>query len=223
MARPPAIALLLAFGVALHGQTPAEPAAGGYARALQAHYDTVRDFTADFTQTYVGGVLRKRLVERGTVAVKKPGRMRWTYTSPEPKVFVSDGSQIYSYVPADRQVFVSPMPEPDEAATALLFLSGSGNLLRDFEVRPGEEGAAPPGAVALLLAPRQAQRDYDTLTLVVDHPSLRLRSLVATDGQGGTSTFEFRNLQENVGLTDNAFEFKIPRGADVIRSGNPSR
>ena len=39
--------------------------------------------------------------------VKKPGKMRWEYTAPEQKVFVSDGVKIYSYIPQDKQVIVS--------------------------------------------------------------------------------------------------------------------
>ena len=33
-----------------------------------------------------------------------PGEMRWVYTAPERKEFVSDGVKIYAYFPADRQV-----------------------------------------------------------------------------------------------------------------------
>jgi len=34
--------------------------------------------------------------------------------------------------------------------------------------------------------------------------------------QGGTSTFAFTKLKENVGLADTQFTFKIPRGVDVV-------
>ena len=34
--------------------------------------------------------------------VKKPGKMRWDYTAPESKLFVSDGVKIYSYIPAGQ-------------------------------------------------------------------------------------------------------------------------
>ena len=61
--------------------------------------------------------MRKKTVERGQMAIRKPGRMRWTYTSPEPKVFVSDGVKLYSYVPADKQVYVATVPTGDEAST----------------------------------------------------------------------------------------------------------
>src|ERR1043166_246953 len=73
------------------------------AQSLQRKYDTVRDFSADFVHTYQGGVLHKTTTERGHVLVKKPGRMRGEYTSPEKKLYVSDGGRAYSSGPATRQ------------------------------------------------------------------------------------------------------------------------
>ena len=81
------------------------------AAALQARYDSVRDFTADFTQQDESGILRKKLTERGKLQIKKPGKMRWDYTAPDKKLFVSDGTRIYLWVPADNQVTVSAVPE----------------------------------------------------------------------------------------------------------------
>ena len=107
-------------------QDAAQPAADALAQQVQARYQTIQDFTADFSHTYEGGVLRKRTTERGNVLIKKPGRMRWTYTQPEAKVFVSDGLKIYAHVPADRQVTVSSMPADDKASTPILFLVGKG-------------------------------------------------------------------------------------------------
>lgn len=190
------------------------------ARAIQARYDRVRDFTADFTHSYTGGVLKKQVVERGTLQVKKPGRMRWRYTNPEEKLFVSDGRQIYSYVPADRQVIVSPMPAEDRATTAALFLTGKGDLVRDFTSKSAPLPAgAPAGSVAIQLTPRHEQREYNTLTLVADPETHVIRMLLADDRQGGRSAFAFANVKENTGLADKVFEFSIPRGADVIRTG----
>jgi outer membrane lipoprotein carrier protein len=145
--------------------------------------------------------------------------MRWEYTAPEKKTFVSDGVKIYSYVPADKQVIVSDAPAADEATTAVLFLAGKGNLLRDFNLSYVESPVA--GAVALRMDPRQKQRDYDWLIVTVDAATLQIRGLTAADQQGGRSTFTFTNYRENTGLADNVFAFKIPRGADVIIAGTP--
>jgi outer membrane lipoprotein carrier protein len=189
--------------------------------ALQKKYDTVRDFTAEFVHEAEGGVLRKKTVERGTVLVKKPGRMRWDYTAPEKKLFVSDGVRTYLYVPADKQVVVSRVPKADEATTAVLFLVGKGSLTRDFTVTFGEGGG--PDAWSLKLQPKLPERDYDWLELVVERSTLRLRTLAAADAQGGRQVFRFANFKENTGLADKMFDFKPPRGTDVIQSGTSSR
>ena len=193
----------------------ARPPAAETARALQQKYDRVRDFTADFTHTYEGGVLKKKAEERGTVKIRKPGRMRWDYTTPDKKVFVSDGRKIYSYIPADKQVIVADMPAGDEAATAVLFLAGKGDLTRDFTVSYVSSDETPE-TWALRLEPRRKQRDYDWLVIVVDRATLQIRALTAAEQQGGRSTFAFTNYRENAGVDDKAFEFKMPRGVDVI-------
>jgi len=211
----PLVAVLATLPLQVMAQGTVDPQA--LARALQNKYDTVRDFSADFVHTYEGGVLRKTVRESGRLVVRKPGQMRWTYTRPEQKTFVSDGRKLYSYIPADRQVYVSSVPPADQASTPALFLAGQGNLLRDFTVSaPTPPREAGPADVALHLVPRSKERDYDSLVLVVDRNSLQLRSLIAEDRQGGRSAFTFSNLRENIGVSDREFEFKIPRGADVI-------
>ncbi len=187
------------------------------ARALQKKYDTIKDFSADFVHVYEGGVLRKQLTERGHVLIKKPGKMRWEYIAPEEKLFVSDGLKIYSYLPQDKQVIVGSVPPDDQATTPVLFLTGKGDITRDFTASATDPPPGlPAGTRALKLVPKSAQRDYDWLILAVDPGSLALRGLVTGDGQGGKSSFSFVNLKENIGLADKLFTFKVPRGVDVM-------
>jgi outer membrane lipoprotein carrier protein len=192
------------------------------AQSLQHRYDTIRDFSADFVQTYTGGVLHKQITERGHVLIKKPGKMRWDYTSPEKKLFVSDGVKVYSYFPEDKQVRIDSVPKDDQAGAPVLFLAGNGNLIRDFTPSLGDVPAgSPANSIALKLVPKAAQPDYDWLLLVVDQQTLALRALVTMDGQGGQSSISFVNLKENVSPADKEFAFSIPRGVDVINE--PSR
>ena len=198
-----------------HSQAQMDPEQ--FATALQQKYDGVRDFQADFVQTVRGGVLQRRLTERGRVTVKKPSRMRWEYTSPEEKLFVSDGTKVYSYFPEDRQVIVSNVPADDQAASPGLFLAGHGRLTEDFIASFDDlPEDMPRDAVALKLVPRVARPDYEWLLLVADPQTLTLRGLFWTDAQGGTSSFAFTNLKENLGTTDKPFVFTIPRGVEVV-------
>jgi outer membrane lipoprotein carrier protein len=207
----------LLLGLVLLADAPAAqtpPSAEQLARQLQSHYDGVKDFTADFTQSFRGVALPQQTTERGNVAVKKPYRMRWTYTAPEKKELVADGQQIWDYRPVDKVVLVRPLPKEGEASTALLFLAGRGNLLRDFNV--SVPGAQPEGEWHLSLVPKSKQADFTSLVIQVDRQTMALRGLVKSD-ETGNWTYRFQNLKENAGLADKTFTFTPPRGVDIIR------
>jgi outer membrane lipoprotein carrier protein len=201
-------------------QTPTRPPVVEVARNLQRSYERVRDFSADFVHVYVGGVLGQRVTERGTVLIKKPWKMRWTYAAPERKLFVSDGTTLYSYIPEDKQVIVSPIPG-DETSTPTLFLAGKGNITRDFVVAWADRTPTPADTYALSLKPTRKEADYESLVLVVDQRTYQLRMLITTDQQGGESTFTFSKLKENVNIPDKEFAFQIPRGVEVVKSDAP--
>jgi outer membrane lipoprotein carrier protein len=195
----------------------ARPAADALARSLQQRYQGIHDFSADFSHTYRGGILRTQTSEHGTVKVKKPSRMRWLYTGPEKKEFVSDGVKVYSYIPQDRQVIISSVPDNNQATTPALFLAGKGDIVRDFSAAYVD--GASPGTLALKLTPRKSEPDYDYLVVGVDPVTLQIRSLTTRDRQGGESTLTFTNLKENTGISDKEFAFRIPRGVDVVTDG----
>src|SRR5438046_4834937 len=137
-----AASLAVLMVVHSHGAATTAPE---LARALQKKYDAIKDFSAEFVHVYEGGVLKKQMTERGRVLVKKPGKMRWDYTAPDQKLFVSDGVKMYSYIPQEKQVYVTSVPQGDQATTPMLFLTGKGDITRDFT--PSLVGL-PPGLPA---------------------------------------------------------------------------
>ena len=122
MLRAPRALAAFLVAAAATGHLPvalaADQTAAELAAALQRKYDAVKDFSTDFTHAYQGGVLRKKITERGHLVVKKPGKMRWEYSAPEPKQFVSDGMKMYSYIPQDKQVIVASVPPENVGAPA---------------------------------------------------------------------------------------------------------
>jgi outer membrane lipoprotein carrier protein len=190
------------------------PTAPQLAAQLQKRYESIRDFTAEFTQTYRGLLQRKTATGRGKVLVKKPNRVRFTYEAPEYKVFVSDGTTFKSYYKEDSAGSEYPLPKDNEASTALLFLAGRGNLARDFT--PAIADGAPPTEWHLGLVPSSKQADFETLKLFVDRRSLALLGFETTDAQG-TNTIRFTTLKENTGIADSAFAFTFPRGTAISR------
>ena len=213
------VALAGAAAGAVRAQVPqTSDSPQALAQALDKRYRTIKDFSADFVQTYRGGALRTLARERGTVKIRKPGQMRWMYDNPEKKEFVSDGHTIYSYFPADRQMTVSRIAPDTEASTPALFLAGKADFGRDYIA-----AAAPSvveGTTGLKLTPRRAEPNVEYFIVAVELPALRIRGLVARDAQGGDSTLVFSNLKENQGISDKEFAFQIPKGVDVVTNGS---
>ena len=210
------LATLAVGGILVPGQ--AAPSAADLARQVQAHYSGIRDFTAEFTQSARGGVVSQTVNERGTVRIKKPGRMLWEYSTSQKQRLVADGTEIYLYLPQDRKVYVTPLPKADGTSKTMLFLAGRGDLTRDFT--PSLTGDQPAGQWRLTLVPKVADPDFTTLTLVVNRATLALEGLVTTDQTGGVTTYVFSKLKENVGLKDTEFLFDtrgLPKDVEVIR------
>ena len=186
--------------------------ARGFVRAIEEHHARLSDMVARFSQSYRSGMLGREIVERGVVSLKRPGRMRWEYKDPEPKLFVSDGRSFYFYVPADKQVVVSEQ-DPQHSLAARL-LSGAGGIVDEFEAsleEPLEEGV-----LRLRLVPRQPQADVERATIDAE-PSGRIRSILLEDPQGNRTRFRFEGVRENIGLEERLFRFELPKGVEVVR------
>lgn len=208
------IAVTIAAAAVLAGHPTAQtPSATDLARRIQAHYDTVRDFRADFTQTHKGAFLKQTSVERGTLVVKKVNRLRVTYTSRPKKEFVADGTTFFAHFIEDKFGTDDPLPKAGDSSIALLFLAGRGNLLEDFTA--SAPAAQPAGKWEVRLTPKKPQPDFETLTIVVERDTFKLSGLSTHHTDSGTSTFEFSNLRENTGVADSTFNFKFPPNVQV--------
>ena len=176
----------------------------------------MQDFSAEFEHSYSGGLLTTSVTERGSVHIKKPGKMRWTYDTADEKLYVSDGETFYSYFPLDRQVIVTPLPPDDYTSTPALFLAGKGNLEVDFSA--SYEDPVPDAETwTLHLTPHDASVNYEWLVINVDRRTLSIVGFSTVDYQGGRSTYRFSRLKENQGLEDELFRFEIPPNIDIIR------
>jgi len=194
---------LVVLGVCgVAGQTA--PSAVDLAGRLQARYDTVKSFTADYTLSQQSAAVPQAETYRGTARVRKPGCLNFSTTSPSPSQVVSDGAQIVRW-DGGRQADRARVA-PGDTSTALMFLSGRGNLNRDFT--PSLPAGQPDGEWRLALAPKTPQADYVSLTLLVDRRTLALNGYETVDTAGGRSTVRFTNLKENVALPDSDFVFK---------------
>ena len=143
---------------------------------------------------------------------QEPGLMRWEYSEPESKTFVSDGSTSSSTCP--RTGRSSSRPGPASAASPSLLLSGGGDILDAVRRRPMEP---PPGegVLRLRLIPRKPEPESSALP---GRGAARAASGRSRWGRAGQpQPVPLRGIRENVGLSDKTSGSRCPPGVEVIQ------
>lgn len=205
---------LLMFGAV--GATPvaAQTCNESRVRRVQAAYQAMQSFSGTFEQEDSrkdGRVDRAR----GTVAYRKPGRMRWEYEPPQEQLLVTDGSTVWLFDPLLDNVTVQPLKGLTQG-TPLSFLLGAGNLTRDFAC--GYFTSPPPkdGLAYLELRPRSPIPGLAYIQLGVHPANERVGALRMVDSQGNIRLVRLKNLRVGASFPPGHFKFKIEEGMEVI-------
>ena len=209
-----ALVLLLARPAAAVSPVPTLEEA---VQRLETTYRGLRDLKADFRQTAVNRTMNQTTEAKGTLYLKKPGKLRWEFATPTPQEIVSDGQKLWVYTPALKQVNVTAAPQA-LAGPAGSFLQGLGQLREQFEVRflnPAQP-ADGDGLVVLDLTPKTAQPLLARLVLSVDPRSWLVRKAVLYDELGNEVRLAFLDVAVNPGLPDRLFVFTPPAGVVVV-------
>ncbi len=101
------------------------------AAKVDQRYDHLHTLEARFTETYTGAGMSR--TESGTLLLKKPGRMRWDYDQPRPKLFLTDGQTAWFYVPGEHQARRTPVKQLDDLRSPLRYLLGKTKLEKELE------------------------------------------------------------------------------------------
>ena len=207
--------VVLLFAVALSHPALAVQDIHSLVDAVDARYNRIRSLEAQFTETYSGpGASR---TESGTLLLKKPGRMRWDYTEPRPKLFLVDGQTAWFYVPGENQVRRTPVKQIDDLRSPLRFLLGKTNLEKEFDnLRiAADEKPVNSGDVVLEGVPKGLRERVSRTLLEVATDGDILR-IVIEEMDGSITEFRFLQQKENVEIPDARFRFTPPDGVEVV-------
>ncbi len=119
-------ALSLAIPAGAQSTKPAEIAA-----RVDRHYNNLHSLEVHFVQNYEGMGMHRH--EAGVLLLKKPGRMRWTYTDPDGKLFILDGHDGFFYSPGESEAQKVPEKQLDDLRSPLQFLLGHTELEKELK------------------------------------------------------------------------------------------
>jgi outer membrane lipoprotein carrier protein len=206
--------------------TPATPerSARDVAHAIETRYHNAKTLEAQFFERYTdgnGGVL----AESGTVYFSRPSRMRWEYKSPEDKLFLVDGTNVWFYVPADKTASRAQVKESSDWRTPLALLTGKadfGRLCKSIDIvdpaksQNAEDKPFAPENTVLRCVPQNAAEDQVREVLLESDPSAHLVRVVIRQPGNLETEFRFGNWQENIAISELKFHFDPPPGVAIV-------
>jgi outer membrane lipoprotein carrier protein len=191
---------------------------------VQKRYDGAKDFRARFNQTLTNAAFGRKRSSAGEVLLKKPGRMRWNYAQPEPKMYLADGNTLWLFEPEDKQAFKQDL-KSSQLPAALAFLSGQGKLSAEFDITLADAKTpyGTPGDYRLSLSPKTPQAQVKTILFVVDPKTFDVRESVITDQQANINDLLFSDIRTNTNLPDATFRWAPPAGVRLIDAAKLGR
>jgi outer membrane lipoprotein carrier protein len=191
------------------------PSVTSVARQVDERYNHLQTLTAEFTEIYQGSGMDR--TESGTLWLKKPGKMRWEYRSPEEKLFVDDGHNGWLYLPAEKQVRKSSMKKSDDIRSPFAFLLGKTKLEKELvglSFAPDIQTWHPDDVV--LRGVPQGMEDTLRQVLLEITPEHAIARILLYGTDDSITEYRFSNQKENLPVPDAKFRFSPPPGVEVI-------
>ena len=191
-------------------------------QALEAFIRLTHSGRAQFTQVVTApareGQAARSKTSSGTFEFSRPGKFRFHYVKPFEQTIVADGQTLWLYDVDLNQVTARKQAATLGSTPAALIASATDlrALQADFELQnaPDKDGlqwvSATPKA-------REGQLQSVRVGLRVGEKGGELAALEIADSFGQRSVLSFSKVEVNPKLAADAFAFKPPAGAELIR------
>ena len=194
-------------------------------KGVETRYNRAKTLQVLFHEEYTppgpgGGPARRS--ESGRLMLQKPGRMRWDYSQPQGKLFISDGKFMWLYTPAGPsghpRAEKMKLQETDDMRAPLAFLLGKLNFQKEFRnVQARPEGAG--AGTRITAEPKTDNLPYSAVEFVVTAQN-RIREVKVTGFDNSILDFTFEEESLNPPLDGKLFQFQAPPGAEVVEGGS---
>lgn len=185
---------------------------------MEGFYANVQSMEAAFVQITRSPSMGTEEEQRGRIVLKRPRQMRWDFTRPDRRLFVTDGQQMWIHSPVDNQV-IHYQDVSGAAASGGIdsLLSEMDKLDESFNVALVEDPEASRlGHFSLALTPKE-EAPFKSLLLEVHKRKLTLKRILVIDSFDNETELRFSNVKVNGNVDDSLFKFDVPEDAELIQ------
>jgi outer membrane lipoprotein carrier protein len=212
---PLLLVLAIALAPGLASAEEGDPAVDALLEKLATSYADVTTVQASFVQTSTGMSYMEPLVQKGTLALKKPGRIRWVFTEPTPQRYLSDGSTLWVVNDVDKTCTVFRMLD-ETMGLYFDFLTGMKDARAHFALRVIE-----PTADADVLEAKPLKKDsaLGTLHVRIDKATGRVSGVVNINPFGDQTEVKLSDIVVGAELPDADFVWSGQEGYREMEGG----
>ena len=166
---------------------------------------------ASFTQRFTPKGFSTAAPESGSVVFGPLPMMRWSYSSPEEKLFVFDGHRSWFYVPSDKQVTVADVDDSRRAELPFLLIGDPGARQRLFNTTEVNRG----NSIVTTLQPKSGSAQIRSVIVTTTAATHALERIEYTDREGNRTSFDFSGFHQRATPAE-LFHFTAPPGVQTV-------
>ena len=180
--------------------------------AIQKNYESVLTFQATFEQKAFVKMINRTEITRGNVQIKKPGKMKWVYNSPDPQILISDQKHLWLYTPEEGQATKMPIENVYSSNSPALFLAGKGILTDTFNV---VQVLDEKDKFIVVFVPKEVGSSLRRLVLRTNKNNYQITGATVYDKLGNKTDISFRAIRTNEEIPESVFNFEVPSGVEI--------
>lgn len=186
---------------------------------IQNRYKDINDFYAIFRQEQPVKSIDKVQINLGELWVKKPGKIRWNYNKPKNEQIISDGNFLWYFDVDEKYVVKRDIKEFGHETNIISTLSDLNNLKKIFKIKIYSSTEDNIKYYLVELIPLESEDDsINKQRIAVNMENLLIEKMYIHDAFGNISTIKFSNIKVNEGIKDSVFNFKPPKGTEVVEA-----
>jgi outer membrane lipoprotein carrier protein len=183
-------------------------------KGVETRYNKTKTLQVLFHEDYTPPGRAKRS-ESGTLALRKPLKMRWDYDQPKGKLFIGDGKYLWLFTPDGNRVERMKLKESDDMRAPLAFLLGKLDFQKEFR---NLQAKAEGTDMRITAEPKTDNLPYSAVEFLVA-PDLRIKVVRVTGFDRSITEFHFDQEKVDPPLDAKLFQFQAPKGTQIVETG----
>ena len=172
---------------------------------LQNRLNQVTVLSADFSQTVTSAGGKNVQQGSGKLQIKRPNLFRMDTKSPQETQIIADGKTLWYYDPFVQQVTAQWVKDAVNNTPFVLLTSNDKSHWNQYSVTQNAD--------TFVLKPKAKNSNIKQFDIRVDTNGV-LKNFSTTEKDGQTNLYVLRNIT-NQTLSDNLFQFSVPKGVEL--------